>query len=95
VQLLDAENQVEAVMVTSLLHSAGIDSRVVQETIGTLMGLTSGYLGIIHIEVLASQHELAQQLLAAKPEPESPEQPDPPEELEQPKQPEQPTNHEN
>jgi len=82
VQLLDVENQAEAMVVTSLLRSTGIECRMVQETIGTLMALYSGVLGIIHIEVLASQHELALQLLAA--EPEQPEQPEKPVKPEQP-----------
>ncbi len=66
VTLLEDVSSAEALVLISLLRGAGIECRQAQETMGQLLGLGAGVLGKIRLEVRASQHALASELLDAK-----------------------------
>lgn len=65
-RLCEAANQPEATVLLSLLRSAGIECRIVQETVGSLYALNVGVLGVIGIEVPANQFATAKEILDAK-----------------------------
>lgn len=62
----EVANQAEAAVIVGLLRGAGIECRIVQETLGALCGLNLGPLGVISIEVPAAQLETAQAILQAQ-----------------------------
>lgn len=67
VRVTEASNQPQSLIIVSLLRGAGIPCRSVQESVGTLYGLSaSSPLGTIDIEVPESLLKTAEQILKAK-----------------------------
>jgi len=63
VNVFDAAGQLEAEMIKAFLESQDMTVVLNQESVGRTLGLSAGYLGMVHVMVPQMQAEIARSLL--------------------------------